>query len=567
MATPKKHTVRAGESLASIALKQGFSDPSTLLENEDNRKLVEQRGGAHKLVPGDELSIERATGSKKVGTGRAQTFKTGVAIKLLELRTSTEFRLFDPKNAGDKDKTFKRWGGPGLLLATAEFTSTGKETRGGHTSTKQKSVKKGKKTLKIRSGSLHVQSLEDGTWTLKLTPQAEETSSGAVLPEPKADHGLGFWEASKGKLVAKNSPKKKPPKNGQFELEYRALEIEVTVAGGEIIDAKVVDTKRRTARPHHATIFWKNVGKSPLSGVSQVLEIDIKPDFIRRVVLTTFLVNQGPKGKKKGKASPRKYLGLSPFQRERKSGKTTITKQAHGIEILVLHQTTGNRVGSAINTFATNYEGATAKVGGKSITGKSSLHSGSQFILDVDGHFIRMADDRYFTQHGGGSFGYKKRTGKRKPFWAGGGEINERALGIEIAHGDKGNDSDLKASPYTEAQYVAVIDLAKEVKKTYGVRSQDIVGHQDVTGKVRCPGPHLHWERLETDGATLKPRPLAKADIDAMFGGFFAGTDGAKRKLKFDDKAEAIAAGKFRIVRGDEEIATGLGAWRAWRGP
>jgi N-acetyl-anhydromuramyl-L-alanine amidase AmpD len=566
----KTHELQSGESIASVAAKYGVA---ISVLSELNQAVIAQRGGVEGLKPGDTLTVSRETGSKNVGTGRAHEIVASRPPKLFELRAYTQFRLSNEE--GDKSVSAERWkDGPAVMLATAKFIAPGGDVRGGKTSKRAISLPKTKgQTRTVGRGTLRVEKLEDGIWTLELEPQPEELSTGRAGPDPDADHGLGFWVTEGGSLKAHNNPSKQPPMNGQWEIEYRPLKIMIHVSKEAILDAAVIDKRDSDAYPLHAALFWKKVPASDDPHVEQILEVDWKPDFIRRVVLTPYQIKMGPRAKakdKKGKEypSPRAYIALSPFQRARrsltkKSRRTSHDEALHGIEALVFHQTTGNAPGGALNTFLNNYNKATAKVAGKMVEGDRSLHSGAHFLLDRDGHVIRMADDRYYTQHAGGNFPYKKRSGVRVPLWGGDHEkenVNDRALGVENCHGDIDPDHDLEICSFTEAQYEAMIDLSKRIKKVYGIRNENVIGHQDATGKVRCPGPRFDWKRLEDAGISLKVAELSESEVESMFGGFYAGDSGKKRRIEVGDRFERREDETFALVRKKKEIVSGLAA-------
>jgi len=91
---------------------------------------------------------------------------------------------------------------------------------------------------------------------------------------------------------------------------------------------------------------------------AQVLEIDLKADFLRRV-------DAG-----EGVHPPVKKRAVEP-----------------GLRLFQIHHTTGKRISGAIAKF----------------TGKGM--SGIHFMNDRDGHVVRMVDDRYNVRHGGGEDG------------------------------------------------------------------------------------------------------------------------------------------------------------------
>jgi hypothetical protein len=174
----------------------------------------------------------------------------------------------------------------------------------------------------------------------------------------------------------------------------------------------------------------------------------------------------------------------------------------------------------------------------------------------------------YFTQHAGG---YNKQ---RDPNWNAEEEEargqrkrvrrpGDRAIGIENVH----QENTLKAEaapehhPFTEAQYRTLRGLIKAYREVYPlIRACDIVGHQDLTPKARCPGPHFEWEKIEGEHGALAPSAAVAGEDDSMFGGFFAGKDGRTRVLKEDDEERRGDDGLFSVHRGGKTIASGLSA-------
>lgn len=80
---PKKHTVRLGEEIASIAFQYGFR-PEVVWEHPDNAALRRQRENGHVLQEGDVVIIpDLRPKSAPAATGRVNTFRRrGVPEKL-----------------------------------------------------------------------------------------------------------------------------------------------------------------------------------------------------------------------------------------------------------------------------------------------------------------------------------------------------------------------------------------------------------------------------------------------------------------------------------------------------
>jgi hypothetical protein len=98
------------------------------------------------------------------------------------------------------------------------------------------------------------------------------------------------------------------------------LTISLTVEGGKVTDARITAPTPKE-RPVPRVVFWKNVhaGKS-----KQALHVDWRPDFLRRV---------------SSKEGPGQWV-IRPRQR----------KRAKPIDLIMLHQPTGDSIGSALGT-------------------------------------------------------------------------------------------------------------------------------------------------------------------------------------------------------------------------
>lgn len=337
-----------------------------------------------------------------------------------------------------------------------------------------------------RKGRLATPLLADGEWTLDLEPAPGEFSPGYATANPAGEHWL-----EKGSKTPKPSPA-----DGFFEAEYQPLKLKFTVSGGAVQSASVLSPLPK-GRPIPAVPFWKGLGEGQ---DRQFLFVDWKPDFLRRIA-----------------------PALRPLQYKRPST----------IDTIVLHITTGEPISSGLSVFL----------------GRGN-DSGAHFVLDIDGHLVRLADDHCYTQHAGG---YGK---VRQPYFDG-ARVNDRAIGIECCHAST-TDLDPSKNPFTEAQYTTLIGLIADYRAKYPtIPLRNVIGHQDATPKANCPGPQLDWPRLEQAGVALAPLPVPQDELETMFGGFFAGEDGRGRSLQIWDE-EAGAAGDFRIMRKGQCIAEGL---------
>lgn len=525
-----KYQLRNGEHVREIAEHFGFSSTKAIADHPENASVMAERGGIDHLVPGDVFTIpEGASGRRRLGTGRGHDLTVSATAGTFAVKLESAFRLEngfgtpDGEHHGNLADSPNRWAGFGKQnLTVVGATITVSQSGGGLIFT----------NITDQKGEAVFPHLDDGAWVLTATPNGDELSPGPARAAPGVDHGLGFY-AEKGKPVGK--PKKPFPANGTYEVEYRPIELKLVVQGGTIESATMDDESRPLPepdvgpptppeRPPPAVPFWRGVGEG---GNRQALHVDWKPDFLRRV-------------KRK----------LRPMQRER------LVLQRDDIdidipELVVIHQTTGSSIGSGIHTFL-----------------RPGAKSGAHFLNDIDGHVLRLADDRYFTQHAGG---YNK---KRPPNWnlaevdARGRRANafgpgDLSIGIENVH--KENTTQAEAAPehhpFTEAQYQSLRDLIRSYREKYPkIRSCDIVGHQDLTPKARCPGPHFEWEKIEGEDGALAPSDTIEGEDQVMFGGLFAGKDGASRVLKEGDEEHVEDDGTFTLKRDKKTVASGLTA-------
>jgi N-acetyl-anhydromuramyl-L-alanine amidase AmpD len=106
-------------------------------------------------------------------------------------------------------------------------------------------------------------------------------------------------------------------------------------------------------------------------------------------------------------------------------------------------------------------------------TRKVSAH----FLIRRDGEIIQFVSCLERAWHAGISS------------WQGHQRCNDFSIGIEL------EGSDFEA--FEPKQYLALIGLVKQLKKTYPI--EHIVGHSDIApGRKTDPGPYFDWSQLET---------------------------------------------------------------------
>ena len=498
MGKKKRHRLKKGEHIRSVARRFGLASLVPLEEEPDNQALIEARGSIEHVRAGDRVTFPPVVpGKAEIATGAHHAFTIPYDLHTLEVRLYSEFRIADESTPGDKSKTRNRchfFGQQGShsgffqIDARVELHEMDPGTGTYHVAhanlTRPRTAKGGLTDLLAASICELPAPRVDRPSFLRITPvRAEETSHGPARANPGHDRGLtgATWL----------------PSGRMFESEYRRLDIDITTFNQQIHHAEIHGPPA-PSRPHHATLFWKNVGERY---GHMILEVDWRPDFLRR-------------------SKP----SVKPLPKNRN----------RAIDMIVVHHTGGPEMGSQLNTFLNKKKGA-------------------HYVIDIDGHVVRVADDIHQVKHGGGAMA------RRMPNWDGRANINSRAIGIENCHGDE-NHLDMGQNPYSEAQYAALQDVIQSVREAYDISPRHVVGHQETSvAHSRCPGPHFDWTRLERAGQALAPSPLTDAETEAMFGSFFAGEEGRARRIELGDR-EKGGPSDWTLEKPNGEEITGLHA-------
>ncbi len=167
--------------------------------------------------------------------------------------------------------------------------------------------------------------------------------------------------------------------------------------------------------------------------------------------------------------------------------------------LVLVHRTDSSTPGSALDTFIPSP---------KSIA--------SHYLVDVDGHIIKLVHEDMVANHAGESW------------WAGTSGIKNFSVGIEIVNAGKS---------FTQQQYDATINIIRDLQAAFpGITRHNVLGHGEVrvvkqdppmnlrlVERAGCPGTFFEWKYLEDAGVCSKAAPELFADskIDDEYGGYF----------------------------------------------
>ncbi|MDX2276461.1 MAG: N-acetylmuramoyl-L-alanine amidase [Hyphomonadaceae bacterium] len=116
----------------------------------------------------------------------------------------------------------------------------------------------------------------------------------------------------------------------------------------------------------------------------------------------------------------------------------------------------------------------------------------THYVVDEAGVVFRLVDEDARAWHAGVSS------------WRGEGDVNSRAIGIEIVNG--GHDFGLPDFP--EAQIEAVIALVRDILHRRKLSPASVVAHSDIAPERKLdPGEKFPWKRLAEAGVSLWPAP------------------------------------------------------------
>ena len=124
--------------------------------------------------------------------------------------------------------------------------------------------------------------------------------------------------------------------------------------------------------------------------------------------------------------------------------------------------------------------------------GKVSAH---YLVQDNPPKVYQLVDENRRAWHAGVSY------------WGGATNLNSASIGIEIVNAGF-TDTPLGRvyAPYPQKQIDDVIQLTREIVARHGIRSDRILGHNDIApGRKQDPGPEFPWKQLADAGLIAWP--------------------------------------------------------------
>ncbi len=173
----------------------------------------------------------------------------------------------------------------------------------------------------------------------------------------------------------------------------------------------------------------------------------------------------------------------SPYHYDRRGQK---------IDMVVIHKTGGESIGSAINQF---------------LNGGTSAH----YLVGRDGHIVKMVVDGLAAGHA------SHENAQDQSHWGTQTRLAWRSIGIE-------NVGSVQQS-LTDPQYKSLIRLVQELMKTHGIPRCRVVGHSDILtdghghlsdDRIACPGYQFEWDQLEAAGIGLARVGGTSSDPDPV---------------------------------------------------
>ncbi len=153
--------------------------------------------------------------------------------------------------------------------------------------------------------------------------------------------------------------------------------------------------------------------------------------------------------------------------------------------------------GQAVDILLIHYTGMESATAALARMCDQSAKASAHYCIDEDGTLYRLVPEDKRAWHAGVAS------------WAGAGDINARAIGIELVN--PGHEFGYRAFP--EAQMAALIELAGGILARHPIPAHRVLGHSDVAPlRKEDPGELFDWARLAAAGIGLWPGAAAPLD-------------------------------------------------------
>lgn len=337
-------------------------------------------------------------------------------------------------------------------------------------------VNKGPRTDANGRVTLLVGNLPDGEYVLKLSPP----EGHALRPVPA---GAIRDEAAREALLRPVGPLDVFLDDPANHTRFRFLEIRIRIKKG-VMDGRETRLGKGMLHPDAIVAHGAAVGESESS-----LQIDWKPDWVRCGFVG------GPKRPQRIPNDPR--ADGEPEER-----------LLSPMTFIVLHHAEADTPGSVISEFLGSAHGTDPK--------------GVHYLVDVDGHVIKMTHESMRAPHAGKCFWYGLESSPSSEGfnWA------DISVGIEQVHkGTKRYPSELVAGTK---------NLIQRVRAAFSTSHHNVIGHGEIAihelakdvktlgRKVLCPGEHYNWPFLESSGNATRPASGSRVGVPhARYGDFF----------------------------------------------
>jgi len=111
---------------------------------------------------------------------------------------------------------------------------------------------------------------------------------------------------------------------------------------------------------------------------------------------------------------------------------------------------------------------------------RASIRVSAHYLITRQGEIHKLVDEQNVAWHAGISSLRGRHIDN---------SCNEFSIGIELMGG--------KNFAYTDEEYLALIELIRDIRSRYNIARENIVGHDFIApGRKEDPGAHFDWNRV-----------------------------------------------------------------------